>query len=187
MRHTFFAPNDYRLYLQHYGVKGMKWGVRKDRYVKSSYKKANAIYNTLTDQQKRFVTGTNSDKPVPKEYVTKGEYRKGGQHLYGSIEQDKGLPVSVIDLWSTNGGLAAAVSIATRNDPKYLRKGYADRAVERGLEWFNSHPEIEYMVWGVNVENTASIELAKKHGFEFCEEHYGEWTALVLDRVPESD
>ena len=37
MRHTFFAPNDYRLYLQHYGVKGMKWGVRKDRSKSSTY------------------------------------------------------------------------------------------------------------------------------------------------------
>ena len=26
---TFYAPNDYRNYIAHYGVKGMKWGVRK--------------------------------------------------------------------------------------------------------------------------------------------------------------
>lgn len=29
MNGTFDAPNDYRNYLQHHGVKGMKWGVRK--------------------------------------------------------------------------------------------------------------------------------------------------------------
>lgn len=28
---TFYAPNDYRNYIAHYGVKGMKWGVRKKR------------------------------------------------------------------------------------------------------------------------------------------------------------
>lgn len=28
---TFYAPNDYRNYIAHYGVKGMKWGVRKQR------------------------------------------------------------------------------------------------------------------------------------------------------------
>lgn len=28
---TFYAPNDYRNYIAHFGVKGMKWGVRKDR------------------------------------------------------------------------------------------------------------------------------------------------------------
>lgn len=29
---TFYAPNDYRNHIAHFGVKGMKWGVRKQRY-----------------------------------------------------------------------------------------------------------------------------------------------------------
>lgn len=31
MEGTFYPKNDYRNYLAHFGVKGMKWGVRKDR------------------------------------------------------------------------------------------------------------------------------------------------------------
>ena len=31
MGNTFYSQNDYRNYLAHYGVPGMKWGVRKDR------------------------------------------------------------------------------------------------------------------------------------------------------------
>lgn len=31
MGETFYPANDYRNYLAHFGVKGMKWGVRKDR------------------------------------------------------------------------------------------------------------------------------------------------------------
>lgn len=31
MNETFYPINDYRNYLAHYGVKGMKWGVRHDR------------------------------------------------------------------------------------------------------------------------------------------------------------
>lgn len=26
---TFYAPNDYRFYLAHHGIKGQKWGVRR--------------------------------------------------------------------------------------------------------------------------------------------------------------
>lgn len=35
MNNTFYSPNDYRYYLIHYGVKGMRWGVRKDNRVGS--------------------------------------------------------------------------------------------------------------------------------------------------------
>jgi hypothetical protein len=36
---TFYASNDYRNYLAHYGVKGMKWGVRKNRQTAERRKK----------------------------------------------------------------------------------------------------------------------------------------------------
>lgn len=39
---TFYPENDYRNYLQHHGVKGMHWGVRKDDYRRSSEYKADA-------------------------------------------------------------------------------------------------------------------------------------------------
>jgi hypothetical protein len=35
--------------LAHYGIKGMKWGVRKDRYESTRVKKARSVYNTQTD------------------------------------------------------------------------------------------------------------------------------------------
>lgn len=40
---TFYdSPNDYRNYLEHHGVKGMKWGVRHDDYRRSREYKADA-------------------------------------------------------------------------------------------------------------------------------------------------
>ncbi len=37
MGETFYPDNDYRDFLAHYGVKGMKWGVRKKRSKSDSY------------------------------------------------------------------------------------------------------------------------------------------------------
>lgn len=168
----------YNRWLCHYGVKGMKWGVRRDRYISKNYKKANNIYDTLTDKEKYFVTAEKGKK----EYVTKDEYHsKNSQNLFSSIEQDKGKPVSVIDLWEGHDK-QVDVSIAVRNDPKYRGKGYASRAVERGIQWFNEHPEYERLVWGVDVNNQPSINLAKKHGFKVIDEHWEDWMILTLER-----
>lgn len=37
MKGTFYPLNDFRSYLEHYGVKGMKWGVRKNRSRSAKY------------------------------------------------------------------------------------------------------------------------------------------------------
>ena len=168
----------YNRWLCHHGVKGMKWGVRKDRYISKNVKKANQIYDTLTDKEKYYVTAEKNQK----QYVTREEYHsKKSQNVFSSIEQDKGKPVSVIDMWK-GYDKQVDVSIAVRNDPKYRGKGYASRAVERGIKWFNEHPEYERMVWGVNVNNQPSINLAKKYGFKVIDEHQDDWMVLTLER-----
>ena len=38
---TFYSNNDYRNYLAHYGVKGMRWGIRRARNaIKEKYRRA---------------------------------------------------------------------------------------------------------------------------------------------------
>lgn len=37
---TFYAPNDYRFYLAHHGIKGQKWGVRRFQNADGSYNSA---------------------------------------------------------------------------------------------------------------------------------------------------
>ena len=37
---TFYAPNDYRNYLEHHGIRGMKWGVRRFQNADGSYTSA---------------------------------------------------------------------------------------------------------------------------------------------------
>ena len=185
MRHTFFAPNDYRLYLQHYGVKGMKWGVRKDRsksrIYRRNYRKANAIYDTLTDDEKYYVTAERGSK----RYANPGEYGRKGTNVYSYIEQHNGTPVSVLDMWSNKRDGGLDISIAVRNDKRYRRKGYGNRAVQRGIQWFKSHPEYQYMVWGVNKKNDASIKLAERNGFKlYNPDHDENWATYLYEREP---
>lgn len=40
MNNTFYAPNDYRVYLAHHGIKGQKWGVRRFQNADGSYTSA---------------------------------------------------------------------------------------------------------------------------------------------------
>lgn len=40
MNNTFYSPNDYRHYLEHHGVKGQKWGVRRYQNADGSYTSA---------------------------------------------------------------------------------------------------------------------------------------------------
>lgn len=52
MKGTFYPLNDFRSYLEHYGVKGMKWGVRKDRSKSAKY--AASISRTASVKEPRI-------------------------------------------------------------------------------------------------------------------------------------
>lgn len=154
-----------------------KWNAS---YASKDVKKANDIYKTLSKQEKYFLTAEENSK----RYVSKEEYGKKGTNAYSLIEQYKDTPVSVIDIWKNDRG-GADVSIAVRNDSKYRHKGYASRALENGLKYFYDHPEIEYLIWGVNSQNRPSIELAKKYGFYLYDKRDDGWETYTLDQKKE--
>ncbi len=151
-----------------------KWNTT---YASKDIKKANDIYNTLSKQEKYFLTAEENSK----RYVSREEYGKKGTNAYSLIEQYKDTPISVIDIWKNDRG-GADVSIAVRNDSKYRHKGYASRALENGIKYFYDHPEIEYLIWGVNHKNRPSIELAKKYGFYLYDSRDDGWDIYTLDQ-----
>ena len=157
------------------------------------YGKANDIYRTLSRKEKRYLMGVNPGEKLPKLYVDpkQNEYKvpsdpnkwdpKMVYNVFSRIEQYKDVPVSVIDIWSQGDG-GADISIAVRSGKDYRSKGYASRAVRDGVKYFYDHPELEYLVWGVNHKNRPSIELAKKYGFELYNTYDDGWDTYLLEK-----
>ena len=56
MNNTFYGPNDYRSYLEHHGVLGMKWGRRKARGNTFSQYRSNTkrLKTTYKDKQREL-------------------------------------------------------------------------------------------------------------------------------------
>lgn len=146
-------------------------------YASRDAKKANDIFKTLSKQEKLYLTAEENSK----RYVSKKEYGQQGSNVFSLIEQYKDTPVSVIDIWKDDRG-GADVSIAVRNEERFRHKGYASRALENGIKYFYDHPEIEYLVWGVNSKNRPSIELAKKYGFYLYDKRDDGWDTYTLDQ-----
>ena len=142
-------------YLMHYGVKGMKWGVRHDHHNAS---KSNKVYSTLTKKEQYYLSGGENRKY----YINQKDYKSAA---YSVITSCGNTPVSFLDIFvdpnhRDTGEVAVAVS------KNYRKKGYAQESIRRGMEWFDNNSEMKTLVWGVHKDNSASIGLAKSSGFK---------------------
>lgn len=150
--------------LFHHGIKGQKWGVRNGppypltKFVSRKAKDTNDIYKTLSYDEKAKVTGND----VTEDFIKQEDYVSAAASF---ILKYKDVPVSAFDIWKEKDG-EVAVSVLTRSGDEYRNKGYATKAVKRGMEWIENHPEINTVYWDVRKDNVASIALAKKFGFE---------------------
>ena len=140
-------------------------------------RRANRIYNSLTDDEKKLVMGT--EKKPPAKYTTPKEYKR---YAVRTIQiNDKGKPISTFDIWKENED-EVAVSIMTRSGDKYRGKGYATKAAQRGIEYLESS-DFKKAYWDVNINNAASIAVAKELGFKRVKEMKNDpvWDTYVLE------
>lgn len=172
--------------LYHYGVKHRSgrypYGsgerpYQSERFTQLDRKKANAIFDTMSDKEKYYLT---ADKNA-KQYVAKGEYdRKTSSNVYSLITEHKDTPMSVIDVWYDGKG-TGEVSIGVSKKGRGL--GYGKQSVEKMLDWFEENDSgVERLMWGVNKNNKASIELAKKYGFVKVDDIDDEWVTYMKRR-----
>ena len=171
-------------FLAHYGIKGMKWGIRryqnKDGTLTAEGRKhysysrnivrnrpytddVNDIVNTLTKKEKKLLGASLHEDWIEKDYENEILLNKAKT----IVQKNGDVPVSFIEIW-TNGSTTGQIAIATRNDPKYRGKGYADKNVEEAIKWTERYgnTSIKELQWIAENTNEKSINLAKRHGFK---------------------
>ena len=132
----------------------------RSRTIRASKTKSDVeqIINTMTKDEKNRLTLDDND-----DYLT---FEQGSSVVKRILKKYGDTPVAFFDM--LEDGNNVNVTLGTRSGSEYRGKGYASKAAEEGMKWFEKNKHrfgYEKIIWGVRTDNDASIKIAKKMGF----------------------
>ena len=97
---------------------------------------------------------------------------------------DNNIPVAFFDILDDD--TQYNIAIGTRSDIKYRNKFYASNAAEQGMKFYKKYKRLfnKKVIWGVRVDNIASIKIAESLGFIKDSNSYSDdnkWISYVYE------
>lgn len=122
----------------------------------------NYIVRSFSAQERAFMGLSKNYIGINPGYWAKGEKVK---NIF--IEYDHFKPIAFFHI--TNFGDYLNASVGVYNSEQYRNKGYAQKVVQRGLNWYRANKNElgnKPIYWWAKTDNPASCKLAEKCGFK---------------------
>lgn len=171
--------------IMHHGIKGQQWGVRNGppyplkrystRVYKNNKQRMNEIYKSMNRRDQTLLYPDSK----PNDPFWKGDEYTPKSIAYSCVQSIKGKPVAFIVVGNAGNG-EGEVGIGTRGDVRHQGSGYT--LGSKMVNWFNNQDNIRTIYWQPWHENTASIKLAEKLGFQKTNVNHDGWLEYKLEK-----
>lgn len=196
---TLLEHSDEEDHLEHHGILGQKWGVRRyqnkdgTRTAEGKQREAHArrtnnalstvdavnkIVATLPEEEQLMLgVGRNDKKWIPDDR----REQIASEIAKTFIEYDGDEPVSMLEIWDIGDG-KADISLAT--NPKYRGTGVTSKNIKAAVDWFNSgnNKQFDQLQWNNLKMNPKSGQIAEHYGFgDYDEDDKWEYRRIFKD------